>query len=79
LPDRPLRAMLIVPVVLRGIVIPAALTDGPLRAAGIVVITAVRPAADRGLRIDSEERQGAHCERRRDQIFREIFHRFLHL
>jgi hypothetical protein len=31
------------------------------------------------VRIDRDERQGAHCERRRDQIFREIFHRFLHL
>ena len=46
--------MLIVPVVLRGIVISAALTDGPLRAVGIVVITAVRPAADSGLRIDHD-------------------------
>ena len=51
LTDRPLRAMPIVSVVLRGSVIPAALTDGPLRAVGVVVITAVRPAADRGLRV----------------------------
>ena len=64
--DRPLRAMPIVPVVLRGIVIPAALTDGPLRAVGIVVITAVRPAADRGLRVDPGKCKDAERKRQRD-------------
>ena len=64
--DRPLRAMLIVPVVLRGIVISAALTDGPLRAVGIVVITAVRPAADGGVRVDPGKCKDAERKRQRD-------------
>ena len=64
--DRPLRAMLILPVVLRGIVISAALTDGPLRAVGIVVIAAVRPAADRGLRVDPGKCKDAERKRQRD-------------
>ena len=65
--ERPLRAVLIEPVVPRGgIVIAAALTDGPLRAVGIVVITAVRPAADRGLRVDPGKYNDAERKRQRD-------------
>ena len=65
--ERPLRAVPIVPLVLlRGIVIPAALTDGPLRAVGIVVITAVRSAADRGLRVEPGKSKDAERERQGD-------------
>ena len=65
--ERPLRAVLIEPVVPRGgIVIAVALTDGPLRAVGIVVITAVRPAADRGLRVDPGKCKDAERKRQGD-------------
>jgi hypothetical protein len=40
-------------------------------------LTAIRSATGCGLGVDRDERQGAHRERRRDQIL-EIFHRFLH-
>ena len=75
--DRPRRAVLIVPVVSRGSVIPGALTDGPLRAVRIDVTTPVRPADGRGVRVVRGDRHGAECERQRDEILRKIFHRFL--
>ena len=65
--ERPLRAVLIEPVVPRGgIVIAVALTDGPLRAVGIVVRTAVRATADRGLRVDLGKCKDAERERQGD-------------
>jgi hypothetical protein len=77
LTDRKLRAMPIVSVVSRGSVIPAALTDRPLPAVRIDVTTPVRPADGRGVHVDRGDRHGAKRERQRDQILRNIFHRFL--
>ena len=65
--ERPLRAVLIEPVVPRGgIVIAVALTDGPLRAVRIVVITAVRPAPGSGLRVDPGKCKDAERKRQRN-------------
>jgi hypothetical protein len=75
--DRPLRAVRI--AVFRGIVpmCPMDTTDRPLRAVPIVVMTPVRPANDRSVHVHRGERQSAERERKRDQIFRKIFHRLL--
>jgi hypothetical protein len=43
----------------RGVVVLAALTNGPLRAIRIDVMTAVGPADDFCLHVDRSERQGA--------------------
>jgi hypothetical protein len=60
------------------IVIFAGLADWPLRAVRIDPLTAILPADDLRVRIDRDQRQGANCDRRRDQILR-IFHSlFLH-